>query len=183
MKLKSVCLFCGSRKGSSENHSRAAKTFGSSVARENWRLVYGAGDVGLMGTAARSAKEAGGTVLGVIPAHLTDLEIVYRDVDCLIVTETMHERKKVMFMNSDAIVALPGGAGTLDELFEAITWRQLGLHSKPILLLNVDNYWDSVLSLMDNVVRSGFADESLAGLFRSVNSVNELITELREALK
>ena len=181
--MKSVCLFCGSRNGWSRNHARAAEKFGSSVAQEKWRLVYGAGAIGLMGIAARAAKAAGGTVFGVIPGHLTELEIVYRDIDSLVVTETMHERKKVMFMNSDAIVALPGGAGTLDELFEALTWRQLGLHGKPIFLLNIENYWDGVLSLLNDVVRGGFADEGLTGLVRCVNSTEDLIAELRESLK
>lgn len=181
--MKSVCLFCGSRNGLSPSHVRAAERFGTSVAQEKWRLVYGAGAIGLMGVAAKAAKAAGGTVFGVIPAHLTELEIVYGDLDTLVVTETMHERKKIMFMNSDAIVALPGGAGTLDELFEAITWLQLGLHGKPIFLLNVDNYWDGVLSLLDDVVRGGFAEESLTGLVRCVKSVDDLIAELRESLK
>ena len=181
--MKSVCLFCGSRSGLSQSHAAAAEKFGSSVAQENWRLVYGAGAIGLMGIAARAAKAAGGTVFGVIPVHLTELEIVYREIDTLVVTETMHERKKVMFMNSDAIVALPGGAGTLDELFEALTWRQLGLHGKPIFLLNIENYWDGVLSLLDDVVRGGFADEGLTGLVRCVNSTDDLIAELRESLK
>ena len=180
--MKSICLFCGSRSGLSPNHARAAEKFGASVAQENWRLVFGAGAIGLMGHAAKAAKAAGGTVFGVIPAHLTELEIVYGGLDTLVVTETMHERKKVMFMNSDAIVALPGGAGTLDELFEAITWLQLGLHGKPIFLLNVDNYWDGVLSLLDDVVRGGFAEGSLTGLVRCVDSVDDLIAELRESL-
>ena len=181
--MKSVCLFCGSRSGLSQSHARAAEKFGSSVAQEQWRLVYGAGAVGLMGIAAKAAKAAGGTVFGVIPGHLTELEIVYGDLDTLVVTETMHERKKIMFMNSDAIVALPGGAGTLDELFEAITWLQLGLHEKPIYLLNVENYWDGVLALLGDVVRCGFAGQNLTGLVRCVDSVDELIAELRVSLK
>ena len=181
--MKSVCLFCGSRSGLSSGHARAAEEFGASVAQQNWRLVYGAGGIGLMGIAAKAAKAAGGTVFGVIPGHLTELEIVYGELDTLVVTETMHERKKIMFMNSDAIVALPGGAGTLDELFEAITWLQLGLHEKPIYLLNVENYWDGVLSLLDHVARCGFAEESLTGLVRCVDSVDELIAELRGCLK
>lgn len=181
--MKSVCLFCGSRSGLSQSHARAAEKFGSSVAQEKWRLVYGAGGIGLMGIAATAAKAAGGTVFGVIPAHLTELEIVHGELDTLVVTETMHERKKIMFMNSDAIVALPGGAGTLDELFEAITWLQLGLHEKPIFLLNVEDYWNGVLSLLGDVVRCGFAEENLTGLVRCTNSVDELIAELRESLK
>ena len=104
------------------------------LARNGWRLVYGAGDVGLMGEVARAAIAAGGATLGVIPSHLVAREQGRRDVGQFVVTETMHERKKVMFMNSDAIVVLPGGAGSLDEYFEVLTWRQLGLHRKPILL-------------------------------------------------
>ncbi len=180
--IKSVCVFCGSRPGVRDSYQVAARQFGASLAREGWRLVYGAGDVGLMGEVARATRESGGTVFGVIPKHLTDLEIVLDDIDSLVVTETMHERKKVMFMNSDAIVALPGGAGTLDELFEAITWRQLGLHDKPVTLLDVDGYWSGVLDVMDGVIECGFADPSLRTLFSVEETVESLVASLRKDL-
>ncbi len=177
--MKSVCLFCGSRNGTRGSYRVAARQFGESLAREGWRLVYGAGDVGLMGEAARAARESGGTVFGVIPRHLTDLEIVLDDLDSLVITETMHERKKVMFMNSDAIVALPGGAGTLDELFEAITWRQLGLHDKPVILLDVNGYWSRLLAVIDGIIECGFADPGLRQLVSIENSVESLVAALR----
>lgn len=129
---KSICVFCGSRDGDDPAFRAAASELGHALADENYRLVYGAGDVGLMGAVARSAMKAGGDTFGVIPEHLMRREIGKRDLGALIVTETMHERKKVMFMNADAIVTLPGGIGSLDELFEILTWRQLGLHEKPI---------------------------------------------------
>ena len=168
--------------GRSGKFARAAEKFGSSIASEKWRLVYGAGDVGLMGVAARAAKAAGGQVLGVIPDYLKNLEIVFEGVDSLVITETMHERKKIMFMNSDAIVTLPGGAGTLDELFEIVTWRQLGQHDKPVFLLNVDNYWNRMLEMVEGIVRCGFADADLIEQVRVVDSVDTLIAELREEL-
>lgn len=180
--LKAVCLFCGSRTGVRHEFQAASYGFGVRMAQENWRLVYGAGDVGLMGIAANAAKAAGGRVVGVIPQHLVDLEIVNQGIELVIATETMHERKKVMFMNSDAIVALPGGAGTLDELFEAITWRQLGIHDKPIFLLNVSGYWDAVPKLIDHVIDSGFADADLRDHFRMTESLDELFEELRSEL-
>ena len=132
-----MCVFCGSREGGDPAHAAAAAATGRALAEAGFRLVYGAGDVGLMGAVARAAMAAGGATLGVVPAHLVAREAGRRDLAGVVVTETMHERKKVMFMNADAIVALPGGPGTLDELFEVLTWRQLGLHAKPVLLLNV----------------------------------------------
>ena len=135
---KSVCIYCGSRDGARPAYAWAATDVGEILARKGWRLVYGAGDVGLMGRVAKAAQTAGGRTFGVIPVHLLDMEVGKRDLDTFIITETMHERKKIMIMNADAVVMLPGGAGSLDELFEALTWRQLGLHEKPIFILNTE---------------------------------------------
>jgi uncharacterized protein (TIGR00730 family) len=157
---RSVCVFCGSRAGTDPAFAAAATALGTALAAAGLRLVYGAGDVGLMGAVARAAQEAGGDTFGVIPEHLERREVGKRDLRRYVVTETMHERKKVMFMNADAIVALPGGPGTLDELFEVLTWRQLGLHSKPVILLNVNRYWDPLLALLDGIVDQGFAERS-----------------------
>ena len=157
----SVCGYCGSRSGAKPSYAEAARATGEMLAANTWRLVYGAGDVGLMGEVARAAQAAGGDTFGVIPVHLLDFEVGKRDLSTFIITENMHERKKVMYMNSDAIVVLPGGAGSLDELFEVLTWRQIGLHSKPIYLLNTDGYWDPLLALTQHVVDEGFADASL----------------------
>ena len=157
--LRSICVFCGSRPGRSPAYAEAARALGRLIADEGWRLVYGAGDVGLMGETARAAKAAGAATLGVIPIHLMQREQGKRDLTTLVVTEDMHERKKVMFMNSDAIVVLPGGAGTLDEFFEVLTWKQIGLHDKPILLLNTKGYWDPLADLVEQVITEG-SDQS-----------------------
>ncbi len=174
----SVCVFCGSRHGRAPAYSAAARDLGTSLAGAGLRLVYGAGDVGLMGEVARAAQAAGGETFGVIPAHLVGAEVGKRDLTRFVVTETMHERKKVMFMNADVIVTLPGGAGSLDELFEVLTWRQLGLHAKPVYLLNTEGYWDPLLALLDHLVAEGFADESLLGYFTAIGTVPELMERL-----
>lgn len=161
MPVKSICVFCGSRSGDTPAFTATAEALGTGIATRGWRLVYGAGDVGLMGSVARATQAAGGATFGVIPQHLVDWEVGKTDLTSYIVTETMHERKKVMFMNCDAVVLLPGGAGSLDELFEVLTWRQLGLHEKPIYIINTDGYWDPLKQLMDSVIQRGFADETL----------------------
>ena len=158
--MKRVCVYCGSRDGDDPAFAAAAETVGAGIARSGMGLVYGAGDVGLMGRVATAAMAAGGDVLGVIPQHLLALEIGKRDLSELVVVNTMHERKMIMFDRSDIFVALPGGPGTLDELIELLTWRQLGLHSKPAHLLNLDGYWDPLLALLNNTVDRGFCGES-----------------------
>ena len=180
--VKSVCVFCGSREGADPAFAAAATATGHGLAEAGLRLVYGAGEVGLMGAVARAALAAGGATLGVVPAHLVAREAAHRDIASVVVTETMHERKKVMFMNADAIVALPGGPGTLDELFEVLTWRQLGLHDKPVFVLNVAGYWDPLLRLLDHLAAQGFADRSFRGFLEAQDTVPELMARLRERL-
>lgn len=182
MKTLSVCVYCGSRTGKSPVYQRHAEELGQILAANNWRLVYGAGDVGLMGAVARSAQDAGAETFGVIPTHLLKWEVGKTDLTRFVVTENMHERKKVMFMNCDAIVVLPGGAGSLDEFFEVLTWRQLGLHDKPILLLNSDGYWAPLTALLNHVVDQGFADASVLDFITVVASPAEAETALRAAL-
>ncbi len=182
MTQKSVCVYCGSRNGANSAYSDAAKTFGTLLAQEGWRLVYGAGDVGLMGEVARAAQSAGGDTFGVIPVHLLQREVGKTDLTRFVITETMHERKKVMIMNADAVVVLPGGPGSLDELFEALTWRQLGLHEKPILVMNVDGYWDTLHDLLQQVIGQGFADGSLADFITWVDSPADAMSTLRSVL-
>jgi len=165
--LKSVCVYCGSRDGNAPSFAAAAEATGAMLARNRYRLVYGAGDVGLMGRVANAVQDAGGATFGVIPTHLP---------------ETMHERKKVMFMNCDAVVVLPGGAGSLDEFFEALTWRQLGLHEKPIYLLNIDGFWTPLKALMDHVVASGFAGDNILSFVHMIDSVDALETALQRDL-
>ncbi|MBZ4022855.1 TIGR00730 family Rossman fold protein [Rhodobacter sp. TJ_12] len=178
---RSVCVFCGSRHGARPAYAEDARAIGQMLAARNWRLVYGAGDVGLMGEVARAAQEAGAETFGVIPEHLFRLEVGKRDLNTFIVTENMHERKKVMHMNSDAVVVMPGGAGSLDEFYEVLTWRQIGLHEKPIFLLNTAGYWDPLIALNAHVVTEGFASASLLDMVQVIDTVAELETALDTA--
>jgi uncharacterized protein (TIGR00730 family) len=168
--------------GNDPAYRAAAEGLGKALADNSWRLVYGAGDVGLMGEVAKAAQVAGANTFGVIPEHLLNWEVGKRDLTSFIVTENMHERKKVMFMNSDAVVVLPGGAGSLDEFFEILTWRQLGLHEKPILLLNVNGFWDPLIGLLDHVIGQGFAEDSLKGYVTVVDNVDQAVAAFRDAL-
>ena len=182
MAAKSVCVYCGSRSGAMPAYAEAARAFGTAIADAGWQLVYGAGDVGLMGEVARAAQSAGGDTFGVIPKHLVDWEVGKTDLTRYVVTETMHERKKVMYMNAHAIVVMPGGAGSLDEFFEVLTWRQLGLHQKPIVLMNIGGYWDPLVSLIDHVIDQGFADASLKGFVTLSDDVDDTLCILKNAL-
>ena len=175
----SVCVFCGSRAGDDPAYAAAATELGTAIAAEGWELVYGAGDVGLMGAVADAATAAGARSLGVIPVHLLPREKGRADLSRYVVTENMHERKKVMYMNSHAIAVLPGGAGSLDEFFEVLTWAQLGLHDKPIYLVDVNGYWQPLLGLVDHVIDRGFADASLRGYITVVAGPAALVADLR----
>ncbi len=181
-KTLSVCVFCGSRTGSNPAFMTAATQMGETIARNEWRLVYGAGDVGLMGAVARGAQDAGGETFGVIPQHLVNWEVGKTDLTTYIVTENMHERKKLMFMNSDAIVVLPGGAGSMDEFFEVLTWAQIGLHTKPIVLVNIEGYWNPLNGLVDHMIDNGFADASLRDFFVSVGTIDQAVDALQSSL-
>ena len=174
----SVCVYCGSRDGGNPAYRRAATDVGEAIARNGWRLVYGAGDIGLMGAVAETATSAGAPTLGIIPGHLLSAEAPRGMFGDRIVTETMHERKKVMFMNADAVAVLPGGAGSLDEFFEVLTWAQLGLHRKPVVLLNVDAYWQPLINLIDHVIAEGFAAQSLRAHFTVAGNVDDLMRAL-----
>ena len=177
-RIFSLCVYCGSRDGADPAYRTAATELGQAIARKGWRLVYGAGDVGLMGAVADAATTAGAATLGVIPTHLLDAEAPRRAFGDRVITETMHERKKVMFMNADAVAVLPGGAGSLDEFFEVLTWAQLGLHAKPIVLLDVNGYWQPLAALIDHVIREGFAAETLRAHFRGAASVEDVLAAL-----
>ena len=149
------------------------------IAKYGYRLVYGAGGIGLMGELADSVLKNNGEVLGVIPKHLLDMEVAKTDVTSLIITENMHERKKVMFMNSDTIVILPGGIGTLDEFFEILTWRQLNLHSKDIYIININGFWDKLISLLDYLIMQEFSDCSTQEYYTVITSLHELDNVLK----
>lgn len=179
---RSVCIYCGSRSGRNPAYARQARSIGTALANAGYGLVYGAGDLGLMGEAASAAQAAGAQVTGFIPRHLYDLEVGKQDIHALIVTETMHERKKLMLGNSDAVIALPGGPGTLDELIEVLTWRHLGLHEKPTVLLNSEDYWGPLLALFDHMIAEGFVAEKFRNYFTVADSVEDVIEALRRAL-
>ena len=178
----SICVFCGSRSGRKVVYEEAAAALGQGLAERNWRLVYGAGDVGIMGRVAQSVQQHRADTLGVIPTHLMQQEIAKTNLTNLIVTENMHERKKVMFMNSDAVVVLPGGAGSLDEFFEVLTWAQIGLHKKPIVLVNTVQYWTPLKVLVEHVISEGFADASLRSLFDVVDTPENALRLIHERL-
>ncbi|MCE0504759.1 MULTISPECIES: LOG family protein [unclassified Roseivivax] len=182
MQQASICVYCGARDGARPAYAEAAEALGRAIGQTGWRLVYGAGDVGLMGRVARAAQSAGAETFGVIPEHLVRWEVGKRDLTHFVVTETMHERKKVMVMNADAIVVLPGGAGSLDEFFEVLTWRQLGLHDKPIVLMNVAGYWDPLVALLDHVVAEGFAGAETRASVQVSDDVESTVAALRRAL-
>ena len=147
-KIKTVCVYCGSGPGTNPRFVEAAITLGKTFAENGVRLVYGGGSLGLMGAVAKSMLDHGGTVTGIIPEFLTARENALARVQEMIVTPDMHERKRLMFERSDAFVALPGGIGTLEELVEQLTWQQLGRHTKPVLLANIDGFWEPLLALL-----------------------------------
>ncbi|GAB6844812.1 hypothetical protein HNR00_000186 [Methylorubrum rhodinum] len=160
-RLTSVCVYCGSGFGGDPAFTEAARTLGTALGREGIGLVYGGGNVGLMGTVAQAALEAGGHVVGIIPDFLKSRERMLDAIQETIVVSDMHTRKRLMFDRADAFVALPGGIGTLEELVEQMTWAQLGQHSKPILLLSVNGFWDPLITLLDHMRGHGFIREGL----------------------
>ncbi|MBC7988316.1 MAG: TIGR00730 family Rossman fold protein [Luteimonas sp.] len=157
--MKSICVYCGSNAGSKPAYSERAIALGTRLAKENLTLVYGGGNVGLMGIVADAALAAGGEVVGVIPQQLVDWEVAHRGVTKLEIVGSMHERKARMFDLADAFVALPGGFGTLDEMFEMLTWRQLGLGDKPCAFLDVDGFYAPLIAMMDRMVDERFLHE------------------------
>lgn len=158
--MKSLCVYCGSRAGDDPAFTAAAEFIGREAARRDWRIVYGGGKLGLMGLTAGAARDAGGKVFGIIPDFLVDMEGVLDGVNHTIV-KTMHERKMMMFEESDAFLTLPGGIGTLEEVIETLSWARLALHRKPIVVLNVDNFWTPLKLLLEHVVDRGFAAPEL----------------------
>lgn len=152
----SICVYCGSRPGRLDSYAQAARRTGEEIARRGWQLVYGGGKVGLMGEVADAVIAGGADAIGVIPQRLMEREVGHTGLSELHVVQTMHERKQWMADRADAFIALPGGIGTFEELFEAWTWGQLGYHRKPLGLLNVDGYYDALLAFLDHTVAEGF---------------------------
>jgi uncharacterized protein (TIGR00730 family) len=176
--MKSVCIFCGSATGADPAFAVAARATGTELARRGLALVYGGGRVGLMGEVATAALAAGGTVVGVIPRALSGQEIAFAEATELIVVESMHARKALMADRADAFVALPGGFGTCDELFEILTWAQLRIHQKPVGLLNVAGFFTPLLAWLDHVVAAGLLKPKHRDLLLVADTVPELLDRL-----
>ena len=180
MKIKSVCVFCGASKGNNFSYLNSAKTLGIELARNHIRLIYGGGGSGLMGCLADSAIKSGGKVTGVIPDYLKNRELENQNLTKLEVVSNMHERKKRMFDLADGIIVLPGGVGTLEETLEVITWKQLGMHKKPIIIVNTLDYWQKLDALIQNTINSGFAGEQTKNLYKIVDKPEEVVPELEK---
>jgi uncharacterized protein (TIGR00730 family) len=181
MQTRSICVLCGSREGFDPAYREAAALLGRLIVRHGKRLVYGGGSVGLMGVVADAVLDAGGEVVGVIPDFLMRHEVGHCRLTHLVVTKSMHDRKRRMFEMADAFCVLPGGLGTLDESFELITWKQIRLHAAPVVVLDIDGYWEPLQQLIEHVVGAGFAAPSVASLYHRVPSV-EAVFELLDRL-
>lgn len=180
--IERVCVFCGSRGNVDPSYRAAAVEVGSFLADQNLTLIYGGGRFGLMGLTAEAALQGGGHVVGVIPGHLDEHEGAFQEATELHIVDTMHTRKMEMSDRADAFVILPGGFGTMDEFFEILTWRQIGLHQKPIFVLNTQGYWDPLKDLFDHIIGEKFADDKHRNYVSFCSSVNELkqhIVELK----
>lgn len=180
MKRLSVCVYCGSRSGHRPSFEAAAHHVGTLIGQRGWQLVYGGGNAGLMGTVANATLASGGKVTGVIPQSLMARELGHQGLHALHVVETMHERKQMMAEHADVFLALPGGIGTLEELFEVWTWRQLGYHDKPVGLLNVDDYYDGLLGFMQHTVDNGFVAPAQHALLQVSADAAELLDRLAQ---
>ena len=180
MSLKSVCVFCGASPGARPIYHEAAAQLGRHIAERGLTLVYGGGAVGLMGVVADAALTAGGEVIGIIPQSLEHSEIGHSGLTRLEVVDGMHARKARMAELSDAFIALPGGLGTFEELFEVASWAQLGMHGKPIGLLNVEHFYQPLLNLIDTATQQGFMREQHAGLLLAADTVKALLARMRD---
>ena len=178
-KIKTVCVYCGSGPGTNPRFIEAAIALGKALAENGIRLVYGGGSIGLMGALATSVLDHGGAVTGIIPDFLTAREHALTRVQEMIVTPDMHERKRLMFERSDAFVALPGGIGTLEELVEQLTWQQLGRHTKPVLLANIEGFWEPLLALFTHMRATQFIRPSLTVDVIKVERVEDILPHLR----
>lgn len=177
---RSVCLFCGSSETVSPDYIQAATDFGRQTAEAGWRLVYGGGGVGLMGASARAAHEAGGRVLGVMPGFLRSRERLFDDVETVVVT-SMHERKTIMYDQSDAFVVAPGGVGTLEEAIEVLSWKRLDLHGKPVIFLNLNGFWDTLVAVLEHSIAERMSPESFRQAWSVCDTVEEAIAAMQQS--
>lgn len=178
LKITSVCVYCGSSNNIAEKYKLSAQAIGTELARRGIHIVYGGGHVGLMGMVANAALKAGGVVIGIIPEHIREQEVQHKGLTELHVVPSMHIRKRMMVERGDAFIVLPGGFGTLDELFEILTWKKLRLHNDPIIVFNQDGYWDEMIALVEKIIAEGFSSPSDIHLFEVVDSVDGLFAAL-----
>lgn len=176
--IRSLCVYCGSSVGRDPHHAEIARQVGALLAGSGVRLVYGGGNVGLMGVVADAVMAGGGSVLGVIPVGLFETEQGHRGITELVEVGSMHERKARMAAEADAFLAMPGGLGTLEELAEILTWAQLGIHTHPVAVLDVDGFWDPILRFLDTAVDAGFMRPANRALLRVARSVDEILEVL-----
>ncbi len=177
-KITSLCVFCGSHLGNDPAYEQTAKLLGATIADKGIRLIYGGGSMGLMGVVASAVMENGGEVVGVIPKFLDEIEVGKLDVTKLIISNDMHERKSKMFELSDGFISLPGGLGTLDETFEIMTWKQLKIHSKPVIILDVAGYWSELSTLINALIFKGFSDKKIKEMYHVVSNTAEAFVAL-----
>ncbi|WP_159478097.1 TIGR00730 family Rossman fold protein [Chryseobacterium sp. 18068] len=177
--MKSITVFCGSSFGSDEIYKEQATLLGQTLAKQNIQLIYGGANVGLMGAVADGILQEGGKAIGVLPHFLQSKEIAHQDLTELILVETMHERKTKMNDLCDGVIVLPGGYGTLEEFFEMITWAQLGLHKKPIAILNINGFYDDLIKLVQNMVDKGFLKQINQEMLLVSDSIDELLEKMR----
>lgn len=176
---RSLCVFCGSSPGTNPAHVKAAQRLGRILAENGVHLVFGAGGVGIMGAVAQACLDSGGTVTGIIPDHLIKVEAALPNLTELLIVPDMHSRKRLMFERSDAFCILPGGFGTMDETFEILTWKQLGLHSKPVVLADINGYWKPFAAFAESMLQEGFIRRANLGLFTIVERVEDVLPATR----
>ena len=175
---KNVCVFCGASNNVPKKFLDIGAHFGKILAEKNVGLVYGGGDCGVMGAVANGTLQGGGQVTGVFPVSLRNIENEHKSLSEIIIVNTMHERKQLMFERSDAFIVFPGGCGTMDEMFEIITWKQLKLHHKPIVIFNYEHYWDPLIALLNNIIENKFAKPETAGYYHVVDRVEAVLEVL-----
>ncbi len=180
-KFRKICVYCGSSSGGDPAFVAAAQRFGRILAENDIGLVYGGGDLGLMGAVAHAVLEAGGHVTGIIPHFLQKKERMLESVQDLLIVEDMHERKRLMFERADAFVALPGGVGTLEELVEQLTWVQLQRHDKPVMIANVGGFWRPLLALLDHMRQQGFIRPQLEARYMVCDTVDQILPQIQAA--
>ena len=176
--MKRVCVFCGSSPGNNPVYIKTARKLANAIINKNYGVVYGGGAVGLMGVIAKSISDANGEIIGVIPKNLLDRDVAYTKLEDLRIVDTMHERKEMMHNLSDGFIALPGGFGTFEEIFEAITWAQLGLHKKPCGILNINHYFDRLVDFLNVAVEQGFIHNKCMDLILVDNDPQALLNKM-----